>query len=341
MLLFNIVLSAAVAVALPVAETSEANRPQPFSQDGLAPWNAGAVDQYSIHSSCNSTQRRQIELGLYETVILAEHAKSHILRWSNESAIYRKYFGDRPSMEPIGAFDIVVNGDKKDILFRCDNPDGNCDLEGEWYLSDSKKHAERYDNIGYAGHWRGENATDETVICDLSYETRRSLSTMCGLGYTVSGSETNTFWASDLLHRLYHIPAVGQNWIYHFADGYEEVVDQAMEDATLSTHDSETLQYFALEVYAYDIAAPGIGCPGAQHEHEENHGDQTTTEAAPTPTATTTDEPSSTSEAPAVSALFGADVVFETNFFRIAIHMKEVSFTALKCCIDGVSDVET
>jgi len=284
MLLLNLILSAAVAVALPVADNSKGDRPQPFSQNGLAPWNAGAVDQYSIHSSCNATQRRQIELGLNETVILADHAKAHILRWRNESEIYRKYFGDSPSMEPIGAFDIVLNGDKKDILFRCDNPDGNCDLEG------------------YAGHWRGENATDETVICDLSYETRRSLSTMCGLGYTVSGSETNTFWASDLLHRLYHVPAVGQNWIDHFADGYEEVVDQAMADATLSTHDSETLQYFALEVYAYDIAAPGIGCPGAQHEHEEIHGDQTTTEAAttqPTPTETTTDVPSSTSEVPA------------------------------------------
>lgn len=173
--------------------------------------------------------------------------------------------------------------------------------------------AKWYYKIGYAGHWRGENSTDETVICDLSYETRRSLSTMCGLGYTVSGSETNTFWASDLLHRLYHVPAVGQNWIDHFADGYEEVVDQAIEDATLSTHDSETLQYFALEVYAYDIAAPGIGCPGAQHEHEGTHGDQATTETAttqPAPTATTTDKPSTTSEVPAVSDFLGFNVMF-------------------------------
>lgn len=33
-------------------------------------------------------------------------------------------------METIGAFDVVVNGDRKDLLFRCDNPDGNCDIEG-------------------------------------------------------------------------------------------------------------------------------------------------------------------------------------------------------------------
>lgn len=159
--------------------------------------------------------------------------------------------------------------------------------------------------LGWAGHWRGENGTDETVICDPSYETRRSLSTMCGLGYTVSESETNTFWAADLLHRLYHVPAIGQNWIDHFADGYEEVIDQAKENATLSTRDSETLQYFALEVYAYDISVPGVGCPGDQHEHDETHAEQTTSAA---PTATNTEAPSATSEVPEVSSSLGCIV---------------------------------
>lgn len=121
---------------------------------------------------------------------------------------------------------------------------------------------------------------------------------MCGLGYTVSGSETNTFWASDLLHRLYHVPAIGQNWIDHFAGEYEEVIDQAKKNATLSTHDTHTLQYFALEVYANDIAVPGVGCPGAQHEHEESHNEATTTATA---TATTADKPTSTAAVPAVS----------------------------------------
>jgi hypothetical protein len=134
MLFFNLILSAAAAVALPLTESPGGKQHQPFSETGLAPWNAGAVTQFSIHSSCNATQRRQIELGLNETIILAEHAKSHILRWRNESDIYKKYFGDSPSMEAIGAFDVVLNGDKKDILFRCDNPDGNCDLEGNFYL---------------------------------------------------------------------------------------------------------------------------------------------------------------------------------------------------------------
>jgi hypothetical protein len=28
---------------------------------------------------------------------------------------------------------------------------------------------------------------------------------MCGMGYDVTNGATNTFWASDLLHRLYHV----------------------------------------------------------------------------------------------------------------------------------------
>lgn len=154
--------------------------------------------------------------------------------------------------------------------------------------------------VGWAGHWRGTNGTEQTVICDLSYQTRRSLSTMCAMGYTVSGSETNTFWASDLLHRLYHLPSVGQKWIDHHADGYKEVINLALEHPTLSTHDSETLQYFALEAYAHDISVPGVGCPGEKEEHQ--HEDEKADKKDARPSATTTMEATSTtSTSPAVS----------------------------------------
>ncbi|KAE8422955.1 putative peptidase domain-containing protein [Aspergillus pseudocaelatus] len=250
-----LLLSTVAAIPAPI---SLATRDQ-ATPHAPSPWDAGATTQYPIHQSCNATQRRQIEAGLNETIALVDHAKAHILRWGNESTIYRKYFGNRPSFEAIGAYDIVSNGDKASVLFRCDNPDGNCD------------------NEGWAGHWRGENATAETVICDLSYSSRRSLTSMCALGYTVSGSETNTFWAADLLHRLFHMPPIGQNWVEHFADGYGEVIELAAGNKSTSTRDSETLQYFALEAYAYDIAAPGVGCVGeydeSQEEAEDGAGD--------------------------------------------------------------------
>ena len=94
------------------------------------PWDSGTITEYPIHSSCNATQRLQIETGLNETIALAAHAKEHILRWGNESSLYRKYFGNRPSFEPIGIYELLGSGDKDSVLFRCDNPDGKCDNDG-------------------------------------------------------------------------------------------------------------------------------------------------------------------------------------------------------------------
>ncbi|KAL3465022.1 putative peptidase family-domain-containing protein [Aspergillus heterothallicus] len=249
-------LTLALALAAPIAALPAAQSPLPIEDPVKSP--------FPIHHSCNATEQRQLATALQETVDLVSHAKTHILRWGNESAIYRKYFGDRPSLTAIGAYDIIINGNPDNILFRCDNPDGNCVLDG------------------WAGHWRGENATDETVICELSYQVRRPLSTMCGLGYTVSESETNTFWASDLLHRLYHMPAIGQGLVEHYADGYEGVLELAQGNRTEAVHDSETLQYFALEVYAYDVVVPGVGCVGGEEESSE---EQTADEAGDAPAA--------------------------------------------------------
>lgn len=153
----------------------------------------------------------------------------------------------------------------------------------------------RLTETGWAGHWREEKAPDETVICELSYQTRRPLITMCALGYNVAESETYVFWASDLLHRLFHMPAFSQHRIGHYADGYADVIELAESNTTHPTHDSETLQYFALEAYAYDIVVPGVGCPGPQHDH---HHARTSS----TPPTSTAAQPSSTaSEVPKVS----------------------------------------
>jgi hypothetical protein len=94
------------------------------------PWDSGAVKTYPIHSSCNRTEAAQISRGLTEAMALVAHAKDHILRWGNSSEIYQKYFGNAPTGEPIGWFDKIANGDKAGVLFRCDNPDGNCGQEG-------------------------------------------------------------------------------------------------------------------------------------------------------------------------------------------------------------------
>ncbi|KAJ8117033.1 hypothetical protein OPT61_g1673 [Boeremia exigua] len=214
-------------------------------------WDAGAVHQYPIHASCNATQHQYIRNGLDETLTICRQARDHILRWGNSSAIYQKYFGNAPTGEPIGWFTKIVDGDKSDVLFRCDDPDQNCATQSNW-----------------AGHWRGANASSETVICDRSYELRRPLEGMCMFGYDVANGATNFYWASDLLHRLLHIPKVGEGVVEHYggADEYPGVLALAESNPTEAVRNSDTLQYFALEVYAHDVAVPGVGCPGHYRE---------------------------------------------------------------------------
>ena len=155
-------------------------------------------------------------------------------------------------------------------------------------------------STGWGGHWRGENGTDETVICPLSYETRRSLVQMCALGYNVAESESNTFWASDLIHRLYHMPAFGEGHVEHYAEeGYEGVLELAATNATLATHDSDAIQYFALDVYAYDVAVPGVGCSGPSEA--TTTGAEEPAVSAASPSSTMPEPASMTSEVPAAS----------------------------------------
>ncbi|KAL8766836.1 MAG: hypothetical protein Q9209_006494 [Squamulea sp. 1 TL-2023] len=275
---------AAVGVlALPVPVQARAE-PDDHAHDTTA-WDDGATKDFLIHESCNSTEIIQLRKGLADAVTLADHAKQHILRFGNSSEHYRKYFGDSPSGEAIGYYEKVINGDKGNALFRCDNPDGNCN-QPKW-----------------GGHWRGENATNETVICPLSYETRQPLERLCAMGYTVAESESNTYFGSALLHCLYHMPAFGEDHVEHFAEDYAGALGLAKTNSSYTTHDSDTLQYFALDVYAYDIVVPGVGCPGRVVE-------AASLEEIPTSSAVTTHmsaqpPPSSTAETP-TSTIVGA-----------------------------------
>lgn len=40
-------------------------------------WSAGYTSEFTIHQSCNATERKEIALGLEQAVALARHAKDH------------------------------------------------------------------------------------------------------------------------------------------------------------------------------------------------------------------------------------------------------------------------
>jgi hypothetical protein len=110
-----------VDVSTVVASTSTS-----ASTDTDHDWASGGTTSFSIHQSCNSTLKAQLEKALGETVQLAQHAKEHILRWGHESPFVQKYFGNGSTAMPIGWYERVASADKSGVLFRCDDPDRNC-----------------------------------------------------------------------------------------------------------------------------------------------------------------------------------------------------------------------
>lgn len=138
--------------------------------------------------------------------------------------------------------------------------------------------------IGWAGHWRGSNASDETVICEASYTSRWSLAGLCGYGYTVAGGELASYFASDLIHRLFHTDKIGEGTVFHYADTYDECLALAIENPDEAVRNAHTLQYFALDVYAFDIANPGQGCTG-EPVAEETESSATSSAAVASSTA--------------------------------------------------------
>ncbi|KAI0455321.1 putative peptidase family-domain-containing protein [Xylaria acuta] len=230
-----------------VTQTIVSPTPQPSVYDRAA----GATTAYPIHGSCNATERALLYRGLNDAISLARHAKDHIPRFGNSSEFYSKYFGTSPTAEVIGWYDKIVSAD----------------------------------HSGWGGHWHGENATQETVICPLSYITRMPPEGLCGCGYSVASGALNFYFGSDLVHRLYHLPKIGEGIVEQYADTYSECLALALNDPGSAARNSHTLQYFALDVYAFDIAVPGEGCTGRPSESKGSEAYGPTTAA--TPSATT------------------------------------------------------
>lgn len=138
----------------------------------------------------------------------------------------------------------------------------------------------------------------ETVICPLSFSTRLPLEGLCGYGYDVANGPLNVFFGPDLLHRLFHIPTIGEGAAAHSADSYADCLLLAIDDAASAVRNTHSLQYFALDVYAFDVSLPGKGCTGVlktegeDREEQQNNNVTTITTSAVASHTATTDVPS-------------------------------------------------
>lgn len=202
------------------------------------------AEEVTVHSSCNVTQTRQLRKALADTFELTAFAQEYVYRNGPSDPVYQLYFGDGDSVVVLGAYENLMRSNKEGVLLRCDDIDGNCVQDG------------------WRGHWRGENATEETVICDLSYIDRKYNEQFCAFGYNVVNSSPSYYFSTDLMHRLFHLPSVGLGKIGHFADDHADCVNLAKTNGTAAVYNTHSLQYFANHVYAVEVAEGGEGCIG-------------------------------------------------------------------------------
>ncbi|PWN95162.1 zincin, partial [Tilletiopsis washingtonensis] len=184
-----------------------------------------------IHESCNGSQSLQLKKTLQDMVTLADYARTTLLDNGGEGELEKQYFGEGDIAAAIGYYSRIVRGSDK-VLFRCDDPDGNCQL------------------TDYYGHWRGDNATDETVICEKSFQGRRPLEQTCGFGFQLGTDKPSTIWPVDVLHRVMHLPSIVSDRIAHVADTYADVLELASTHPEFAVSNQLTLQLYAIDSWS-------------------------------------------------------------------------------------------
>ena len=194
-------------------------------------------------------------------------------------------------------YESILYSDKTNVLFRCDDIDGVSlpfclqrlkFVVAAFTFSAPLLTLQNCGQPGWRGHWRGDNATTETVICDASYTDREYNTAMCMYGWNLAAGPVSTYWSIDLLHRLLHVPQVTNDAVHHYiAEGAKlgGVTELAEHNATYSPFDSDALQYYAAHVYINEVVGGGESCIGdveaAAHSHgDAGHGAATTSAAA-------------------------------------------------------------
>ncbi|ORY78519.1 putative peptidase family-domain-containing protein [Protomyces lactucae-debilis] len=226
-------------------------------------WTMNVPTTIPIHNSCNASESNLIQKGFSDVRTLAQVAIDHIHAHGTNSSLVRRLFGSGNLAEAVGWYQGILYANKAGTLFRCDDIDGNC-KQPEWY-----------------GHWRGSNATLETVICPLTYTGRKPLEHVCMGSDALRNVSASAFTGTDFLHRMFHLPKLnGNDLVSHFADSYDDCVTLAQtkpEEAVRNTH---TLQWFSVEAFAFELVVPGVGCSGFQDSISLTDASNVTAQAA-------------------------------------------------------------
>ncbi|CCE92275.1 uncharacterized protein TDEL_0E00320 [Torulaspora delbrueckii] len=195
-----------------------------------------------LYHTCNTTNTRMLNSAFKDSVEATAVAKRRLLKFGVDDAYYKRWFGDGSIFSVMGVLDHLIESSKEGVLFRCDDIDGLCAENPDYY----------------AGHHR-ESAPSETVICDYYYRSKRPLSTVCFDG-TITDVGPTHYAGIDLLHRYLHVPSMNLDFVGEFAEDLEEILEYAESNSTYAVRNADSYLYYIADVYTSSVV-PG-GCLG-------------------------------------------------------------------------------
>ncbi|SCU89931.1 LAFA_0E21946g1_1 [Lachancea sp. 'fantastica'] len=194
-------------------------------------------------STCSGEHLKVLEGAFNETMNITALARARLMAYGDKDQIYKRWFGSGNLYTVVGVLEAIAEVPKENVLFRCDDIDGLCAANPDYY----------------AGHHR-LNATQETVICDFFYESKLPSNSMCSKGgmATVAPSK---YMGIDMIHRLFHVPTMNlDEYIGEYAEEMDEVLEMASKNATFAVKNVDSYLYYLYEVYS-NVVKPG-GCRG-------------------------------------------------------------------------------
>ncbi|CUS25208.1 LAQU0S35e00232g1_1 [Lachancea quebecensis] len=198
-----------------------------------------------LHKTCNTTDVEFLTKTMNDTQTVASYAKEQLLVKGSNDTVYKRWFGDGPLYDVLGVIEGVANMTKMDVLLRCDDVDGLCAANPNYY----------------AGHHR-ENADAETVICDYFYETRAWISDICSNG-TLKEFPPTRYAGIDMIHRYFHVSFINEDeYIGEFTEEAEDVLELAKANSTFAVRNVDNYLYYLADVYS-SVHVPG-GCLGME-----------------------------------------------------------------------------
>lgn len=197
----------------------------------------------TIYDTCNGTHLEQLNEAFEETLNVTALARSRLMKYGVQDSIYKRWFGDGPLYTVIGTIEAVAQMPKKDTIFRCDDIDGRCAANPNYY----------------AGHHR-LNATQETVICDYFYTAKLPLSKICTNG-SITSTGPSKYKGIDMVHRYFHVPTISLNdYIGEYTEELDEILEMAENNSTFAVRNVDSYLYYLADVYSSSVV-PG-GCLG-------------------------------------------------------------------------------